>query len=65
MGNSENTTGDVVKKQCAHYGGLPARCLITERNWPSYVTPTRCKLCPDAPATTAETRGPAEGAGNG
>lgn len=34
-------------KTCAHFGGLPARCLINERTWSEDITPKRCDNCPD------------------
>ena len=53
---------DKIQKQCAHYGDVPARCLLLERNWPSYVTPEHCVLCPSltAPASAASFKDGAE-----
>ena len=46
--DAEALAAQKIKNQCAHYGGVPTRCLMNEREWPSYVKPKRCALCPDA-----------------
>jgi hypothetical protein len=51
MDNTKDDTEAVatqkIKNQCAHYGGIPTRCLMNEREWPSYIVPKRCALCPE------------------
>lgn len=44
---SDKDARERIQKQCAHYGDVPSRCLITERDWSETVTPSRCSLCPE------------------
>lgn len=46
-------TKEESRPHCAHYGGLPARCLLLERSWAPGVTPKRCERCPEASARPA------------
>jgi hypothetical protein len=50
MRDAVKTNEDELRKQCAHFGGLPARCLLDERTWSPCVVPIPCDKCPNRAA---------------
>jgi hypothetical protein len=40
--------GAATERTCAHFGGIPARCLWATRGWAPGSKAERCSGCPDA-----------------